>query len=223
MDILSIVAGGVVGGVVGWLSSVYAAGPVARRQEAARRRVQAQDRLHEVVTSYLGRLRIVHDEPQLYPEGYADLGSREQFAGDVLALLPALPDRRAQRIRPALTSLVGSKTMELASQRDGVPNDALPPAEEEARRRKAAERHMGMDYHDGVGCKPEAYHLCERDHYPQLAQDYGEVAVLWLTTGHPHGWNHRQQYEKVTGLLEQMLAEARPRALGGLRRAITER
>lgn len=210
MDIPSIVSGAVIGGGVGWLSSVYAAGPVARRQEAARRRVQAQDRLHEVVTSYLGRLRIVHNERQLYPEGYADLGSREQLAEDVLALLPELPIRSARRIHPILMALVGSHAVELASQRANVPADARTPAEDDAVRRKHDERRLRLGYHDGVGCKSETYHLCERDHFPPLRSEHGALAVLWLTTTHPHGYYHAQQYKTVTGLLEQMLAEARP-------------
>src|SRR5260370_36077662 len=95
------------GGAAGWMSSVYAAGPVARRQETARSCMEARQRLSDVITTCLGRLRIVHDERQLYPEGYADLASSARFAGGVLAVRARLPPRGRSRSRPGLPALVG--------------------------------------------------------------------------------------------------------------------
>lgn len=45
------------GGVADCLSSVFAAGPIVHRQETARLRIQARERLYLVVTSYDARLR----------------------------------------------------------------------------------------------------------------------------------------------------------------------
>jgi hypothetical protein len=208
----SIVAGIITGGVAGYLSSVYAAGPVARRQENARRRMQAQQQLTDTVSAYLGRLSIGRPGqrgPQsIYADSYADLVGREELALTVTRLLPDLPRRSQERIRTTLQALVGNQALSLAGQRATVPYDALPDAETEAKRREVTERHLRMDYHDGIGCKIETQHLCERDHYPPARIDHGEIGVLWLTCSHPHGQYHGQAYETATRLLRQILTEA---------------
>jgi hypothetical protein len=198
------------GGAAGYLSSVYAAGPVAYRQETARRHIQAREHLYQVVTAYNGRLRTVHDERSIYPVGYADLASREQFAEDVVAIVQNLPHSITAGVLDAMSQLAGEKTMRLAFRRRGVPADARPSEDDEKNRRENEERLMGRGYHDGVGCRDETRHLCERDHYPQLQKDYGELAVLWLTTVHPHNYHHQDAYEKVQQLLGQIELLAMP-------------
>lgn len=104
--LVSIGAGIITGGAAGYLSSVYAAGPAARRQEAVRRRMRAQEELHQTASTYLGRLDIGRPGkrgPQSpYADGYADLAGREELALDVTRLLPGLPRRSQQRIRTIL-------------------------------------------------------------------------------------------------------------------------
>jgi len=49
----SIAVAVVAGGAAGWLSSVFAAGPVVRRQDATRRRLDARRQLAETAGGYL--------------------------------------------------------------------------------------------------------------------------------------------------------------------------
>lgn len=63
-------------------------------KETARLRIQARERLYQVVTSYDGRLRTVHDQNSTYPFGF--VAGREQLAEEVVATLPDLPQRIRQ-------------------------------------------------------------------------------------------------------------------------------
>ena len=84
MDAANWLASIITGGAAGYLSSVHAAGPVARRQETTRRRMQAQQQLHDIVSAYLGRLSIGRPGQlgpnSIYADDYADLAGREQLA-----------------------------------------------------------------------------------------------------------------------------------------------
>ena len=70
----------------------------------------------------------------------------------------------------------------------------------EVDRYEKIERHMLVSYHDGVGCKSETRHLCERDHYPQVKAEYGVLGLLWLTTKNSHYQHFQECYEGVLGL-----------------------
>lgn len=188
------------------------AGPVARRQETTRRRLEAQRQLSGVVNTYLGKLDIGRPGQRgphsPYTDDYADLASREQLAIDVLRFLPSLPENCRQRIGVTLQVLVGTEALNVAKQRASVPPEALPDTEVEAKRREMAERHLRLDYHDGMGCKAETMRFCERDHFPPARRDHGEIGILWLTRIHPHGGYHDQEYEETTRLLREILNEA---------------
>jgi hypothetical protein len=210
--VVGLISGVVGGGAAGWLSSVFAAGPVARRQETTRRRLEAQRQLSGVVNTYLGKLDIGRPGQRgphsPYTDNYADLASREQLAIDVLRFLPSLPENCRQRIGVTLQVLVGNEALNVAKQRASVPPEALPDTEVEAKRREMAERHLRLDYHDGMGCKAETNRFCERDHFPPARRDHGEIGILWLTRIHPHGGYHDQEYEETTRLLREILNEA---------------
>jgi hypothetical protein len=211
--VVGLVSGMVSGGAAGWLSSVFAAGPVVRRQEATRRHLEAQRQLGGVLDTYLGKLDIGRPGRRgphsPYADDYADLAGREQLAIDVLRFLPSLPETSRERIGVTLQALVGTEALNVAMQRASVPPEALPDAEVEAKRREMAERHLRLDYHDGMGCKAETMRFCERDHFPPARRDHGEIGILWLTRIHPHGGYHDQEYEETTRLLREILNEAR--------------
>ena len=106
--------------------------------------------------------------------------------------------------------LVGSETMSLVTSGEVAQLASLPPEEDvydEDDSHAQIERHMIMDYHDGVGCKSETRHLCERDHYPQVRAEYGVLGLLWLTTTGPHYQDFQECYEEATRLLTEICAE----------------
>jgi hypothetical protein len=213
----SIAAAVVAGGAAGWLSSVFAAGPVVRRQDTARRRLDARRQLAETAGDYLtwlqsGRPQARGAQQGVFADGYADNQSRERLAHQVLKLLPNLDPRRQRRVRSMLTELIGTETIGLLTSGETGPLPELEPYEKlfgEVDRNEMVERHMLMDYHDGVGCKPETRHLCERDHYPQVMAEYGVLGLLWLTATSPHYQHFQGCYEDTTRLLTT-LREERP-------------
>ncbi len=66
---------------------------------------------------------------------------------------------------------------------------------------------MLKGYHDGVGCKSETRHLCERDHYPQVKAEYGVLGLLWLTATNPHYQHFQECYEEASRLLTTICDE----------------
>jgi hypothetical protein len=109
-----------------------------------------------------------------------------------------------------LSELVGTETMGLLTSGETKPLSELEPYEKlfgQVGRYEKVERHMIMGYHDGVGCKSETRHLCERDHYPQVKAEYGVLGLLWLTTTNPHYQHFEGCYEEATRLLTPLYAE----------------
>jgi hypothetical protein len=212
-----IAAAVVAGGAAGWLSSVFAAGPVVRRQDTARRRLDARRQLAETAGDYLNRLRSGRPQARgaqqgVFADGYADAQGRERLAHQVWKLLPDLDPRRRQRVHSVLTELVGTETMELLTSGETRPLLELEPYEKlygEVDRYEKVERHMIMGYHDGVGCKSETRHLCERDHYPQVEAEYGVLGLLWLTATNPHYQHFQACYEEASRLLTA-ISDERP-------------
>ena len=203
------------GGAAGWLSSVFAAGPVVRRQDTARRRLDARRQLADTAANYLNRLRSGRPQARgaqqgVFADGYADTQGREQLAYQVWKLLPDLDPRRRPRVHSVLTKLVGTETMGLLTSGDTRPLPELEPYEKlygEVDRYEKVERHLIMGYHDGVGCKPETRHLCQRDHYPQVEAEYGVLGLLWLTATSPHYQHFQACYEEASRLLTAICDE----------------
>ena len=213
-----IAAAVVAGGAAGWLSSVFAAGPVVRRQDTARRRLDARRQLAETVGDYLNQLRSGRPQARgaqqgVFADGYADAQGRERLASDVWKLLPDLNRRRQRRVHHALTKLVGTETMGLLASGETrlLPErEELEPYEKlfgEVDRYELVEQRMLMGYHDGVGCKSETRHLCERGHYPQVKAEYGVLGLLWLTTKNPHYQHFQECYEQASRLLTAICDE----------------
>jgi hypothetical protein len=212
--LIGIVSAVVAGGAAGWLSSVFSAGPVARRQEFARQRVNAEQAIARVVTEYLGRIRAFELNPQfIYPEDYASLCGREHLAEDVLALLPSLKADTAWEVRRLLAELVGNVTMEAGTARVGVPDDARMAPELQAGQYEVTDRKVRLGYHRGVGCKQELYRFCEQEHYPQVRDDYGWLGLLWLVQGHPHSSYRPEAQAEAIMRLRAILDWVQPKRL----------
>lgn len=137
----------VTGGAAGYLSSVYSADPVAKRQAVAQRRIAAERLIADIVTDYIGRIRAFEQDPQyVYPEDYAAIAGRERFAEDVLAQLSALRSQQARFIETRVGWLVGSKTMDAVEPRLGVPTDARIDAARQAAQHEVIEREIRLGY-----------------------------------------------------------------------------
>lgn len=199
------------GGASGYLASVYSAGPVARRQASTQRRIAAEQTITNVVTDYLGRIRAFELNPQfIYPEGYAAIGGRERLAEDVLAQLPALKGDTSRGIRAHVAELVGSKTMDVARLRLGVPADARLDETKQAGQYEVIERQIRLGYHRGVGCKQELFQFCEVEHLPEVRNDYGVLGLLWLVLGHPFSRLRPEVQAEAIVLLEAILDQVQP-------------
>ncbi|MGH3223511.1 MAG: hypothetical protein ACRDPY_33300 [Streptosporangiaceae bacterium] len=199
------------GGASGYLASVYSAGPVARRQASANRRIAAEQTITNVVTDYLGRIRAFELNPQfIYPKDYAAISGRERLAEDVLAQLPALKRDTSRGIRGHMAELVGSKTMDVIRLRLGVPADARPDETKQAGQYEVIERLIRLGYHRGVGCKQELYPFCEVEHLPEVRNDYGVLGLLWLVQGHPLSHMRPKVQEEAIALLQAILDQVQP-------------
>jgi hypothetical protein len=199
------------GGASGYLASVYSAGPVARRQASAQRRIAAEQAVTNIVTNYLGRIRAFELNPQfIYPEDYAAIGGRERLAEDVLAQLPALKGDTRWRIKAHVAELVGSKTMEVVRRRLGVPAEVRLDETTQSGQYEVIEREIRLGYHRGVGCKQELYRFCDVEHFPQVRNGYGVLGLLWLVQGHPFSQMRPEVQTEAIGLLEAILDQVQP-------------
>lgn len=139
---------------------------------------------------------------------YAALRGQAELAEKILERTPDLRPRARKKILQALHDLVGEKTIAaadvgiepagpIAAIGEGPVID-VDPFED-------VQRHILMNYHDGVGCNQRNRVQCERDHYPQVRQEYGELGLLWLTVQGPHYHHFEQQYLAAVACLERLL------------------
>lgn len=199
------------GGASGYLASVYSAGPVARRQAAAQRRIEAEQVITNTVTAYLGRIRAFELNPQfIYPQDYAAIGGRERLAEDVLAQLPALKADAKWEIKAHIAELVGGKTMDAVRPRLGVPADARLDEARQAAQHEVIERQIRLGYHRKVGCKQELYQFCEVEHLPEVRNEYGVLGLLWLVKSNPFSHRLPEVQAEAISLLEAILDQAQP-------------
>ena len=194
---------------------------VARRQAAAHSRIAAEQAITSVVTEYLGRIRAFElDTHYIYPESYAAVGGRERLAEDVLTQLPALGSARSAQISALLTELVGSKTMDAARLRLGVPADARLTDTVQTGQYEVIERQIRLGYHRGVGCKQELYRFCPDEHFPEVQAEYGVLGLLRLVLGHPHS-TYRPEVQRVAiAKLQAILDQAKPQRVTARREEV---
>lgn len=143
-----------------------------------------------------------------FPPDYASLRGQAELAETILERTPDLGARARKTVLTTLHDLVGEKTVAVAdvgvepqgpimAVGDG-PVIGVDPFED-------VQLHILRDYHDGIGCKQENRVQCERDHYPQVRQEYGEHGLLWLTVQGPHYQHFEQQYLTAVACLDRLL------------------
>lgn len=208
-----------ISGIVGWLSSVYAAGPVARRQRRAGASWDAQRAIEALARDYIRALIRGRPDRQgpgrgSFAAGYASLRGQAEFAEAVLPHMRDLAPRSRRSTRRTMVALVGEKA--LATEYAGVEppgfratngNDSVSTEElyDEADHYDQVEREILRGYHDGTGCKRENQVQCERDHYPQVRDEYGELGLLWLMSQNDHFQGFHAQFAVAVECLESLL------------------
>ena len=201
-----------VSGVVGWASAVSSAGPTARRQHRERLHLNAEREITGLARSYVNELK--HGRPNrpgpgrgTFPAGYASIRGQAEFAEQILEQARDLKPRASRSTLRTLRALVGEKTIgdanvgiELAGPFAAVgdgPVINVDPYND-------TERLILLDYHDSVGCKRDNHLQCQRDHYPAVRAEYGELGLLWLTTQNDHYQHYAEQYAVAVACLEQL-------------------
>jgi len=131
----------------GAIGAVLVAGQIAWRGEVARHRFQAETAMYRTLVAY--RIRMVYEHTSTRGVCNEGLGSvsldgREQLTRDILAHLPYLSTKTQKYIGTTLADLVGPETVDLISNRLGIPDSQLDPKAEEGRR-EVVEHRLRLD------------------------------------------------------------------------------
>lgn len=133
---ISVLAG-LFGGALG---GVATAGKIAHSGERARARFRAEEHISAAVRIYRATMTFDHDlvhSRGQFPVEYTSVAGQEEFAGNVLGCLSALPRKTRDAIETELQILIGCLAFDLAAHRANVPEGRLL-ADQESRRQELA-------------------------------------------------------------------------------------